>query len=133
MHVNTKRWHSGKESTCHCRRCKRRRFNPWVRKMPWRRAWQPTPVFLSGESHGQKSLESYSQRVPRCQTRLNTHARYKVLCKPQPIENKFFFKEAPVNISPLIKKKTSSFSLTSDLTLLRLSCSRATSLFLTVN
>ena len=27
------------------------RFNPWVRKIPWRRAWQPTPVFLPGESH----------------------------------------------------------------------------------
>ena len=28
----------------------------WVRKIPWRRAWQPTPVFLPGESHGQRSL-----------------------------------------------------------------------------
>ena len=36
-------WLSGKESTCHCRRCQ---FDPWVRKMPWRRKWQPTPVFL---------------------------------------------------------------------------------------
>ena len=33
----------------------RRGFGPWVRKMPWRRAWQPTPVFLPGESHGQRS------------------------------------------------------------------------------
>ena len=32
------------------------RFNPWVGKIPWRRAWQPTPVFLPGESHGQRSL-----------------------------------------------------------------------------
>ena len=32
---------------------------PWVRKIPWRRAWQLTPVFLSGESHGQRSLVSY--------------------------------------------------------------------------
>ena len=31
-------------------------FHPWVRKIPWRRAWQPTPVFLPGESHGQRSL-----------------------------------------------------------------------------
>ena len=30
------------------------RFNPWVRKIPWRRKWQPTPVFLPGKSHGQK-------------------------------------------------------------------------------
>ena len=32
------------------------RFSPWVRKIPWRRAWQPTPVFLPGESHGQRRL-----------------------------------------------------------------------------
>ena len=31
-------------------------FDPWVRKIPWRRAWQPTPVFLPGEAHGQRSL-----------------------------------------------------------------------------
>ena len=35
-------------------------FNPWVGKIPWRRAQQPTPVFLPGESHGQKSLAGYS-------------------------------------------------------------------------
>ena len=35
-------------------------FNPWVRKIPWRRAWQPTPVFLAGESHGQRNWEGYS-------------------------------------------------------------------------
>ena len=34
-------------------------FDPWVRKIPWRRAQQPTPVFLPGESHGQRSLEDY--------------------------------------------------------------------------
>ena len=36
--------------------------NPWVGKIPWRRAWQPTPVFLPGESHGQRSLVGYSPR-----------------------------------------------------------------------
>ena len=35
-------------------------FNPWVRKIPWRRAWQPIPVFLPGESHGRRSLVGYS-------------------------------------------------------------------------
>ena len=40
--------------------CKRPRFDPWVRKIPWRRAWQPTLVFLPGESHGQRSLAGYS-------------------------------------------------------------------------
>ena len=47
---------SGKEPACQCRRCKRHMFNPWVRKIPSRRAWQPTPVFLPRESHGQRSL-----------------------------------------------------------------------------
>ena len=41
-------------------RCKRCWYDLWVRKIPWRRAWQPTPVFLPGESHGQGSLEGYS-------------------------------------------------------------------------
>ena len=36
------------------------RFNPWVRKIPWRRKWQPTPVFLPEKSHGQRSLAGYS-------------------------------------------------------------------------
>ena len=41
---------------------RRPRFNPWVGKFPWRRAWQPTPVFLPGESHGLRSLAGYSPR-----------------------------------------------------------------------
>ena len=51
---------SGKEPACQCRTCKRGRFDPWVGKIPWRRAWQPTPVFLPGKSHGQRSLVGYS-------------------------------------------------------------------------
>ena len=50
-------WLSGKESACQCRR---HEFDLWVRKIPWRRTWQPTPVFLPGKSHGQRSLESRS-------------------------------------------------------------------------
>ena len=38
----------------------RRGFDTWVRKIPWRRKWQPTPVFLPGESHGQRRLAGYS-------------------------------------------------------------------------
>ena len=38
---------------------KRHGFNPWIRKIPWRREWQPTSVFLPGESHGQRSLSGY--------------------------------------------------------------------------
>ena len=51
---------SDKEPACQFRRCKRCRFNPWVKKIPWRRAWQPTPVFLPREFHGQRSLAGYS-------------------------------------------------------------------------
>ena len=51
---------NGKEPSWQYRRLKRCRFDPWVRKIPWRRAWQPTPVFLPGESHGQRSLAGYS-------------------------------------------------------------------------
>ena len=47
---------SGKEPTCQCKRHKRCRFDPWVQKIPQRRTWQPTPVFLPGESHGLRSL-----------------------------------------------------------------------------
>ena len=51
------RWLSGKESVCQCRKC---RFYPWVGKIPQRNKWQPTPVFLPGKSHGQRSLVGYS-------------------------------------------------------------------------
>ena len=51
---------SGKESAYQCRRHKGCGFDPWVGKMPWRRAWQRTPVFLPGESRGQRSLAGYS-------------------------------------------------------------------------
>ena len=51
---------SGKEPACQCRRRQRCRFNPWVRKIPWRSAWQPTPVSLPGEFQGQRSLVGYS-------------------------------------------------------------------------
>ena len=45
-----------------CLQCRRPGFDPWVGKIPWRRKWQPTPVFLPGESHGQRSLVVYSPR-----------------------------------------------------------------------
>ena len=65
---------SGKEPACQCRRHKRHRFDPWVRKIPWRRAQQPTPVFLPGESQGQRSLESMEpQRIRHDRSDLATH------------------------------------------------------------
>ena len=51
---------SGKESACQGRRCKRHRFDPWVGKIPQRRKWHPTPVFLPEKFHGQKSPSGYS-------------------------------------------------------------------------
>ena len=50
-------WLSDKESSSQCRR---QEFDPWTGKSPWRRKWQPTPVFLPGKSHGQRSLMGYS-------------------------------------------------------------------------
>ena len=57
---------SGKESTS---QCKRHGFHPWVRKIPWSRKWQPTPVFLPGKSHGHRSLVGQS---PCAQKELDT-------------------------------------------------------------
>ena len=51
---------SGKESTCQCRRHKRYGFDPQVGKTPWSSKWYPTPVFLPGKFHGQRSLVGYS-------------------------------------------------------------------------
>ena len=53
---------SGKEPTRQCRRWKRCGLDSWVEKIPWRRAEQPTPVFLHGESYEQRSLVDYSPR-----------------------------------------------------------------------
>ena len=54
---SSSRWHSGKESTCKCRKCG---FNPCSRNTPWRNKWQPTPVFLSVNPHGQRNPAGYS-------------------------------------------------------------------------
>ena len=72
------RWLSGKEPTCQCRGRKRCRFDPWVRKIPWRRAWQTTPVLLPWESGGQRS---YSPWIAESWTRPNifTHIQ-KPIC-----------------------------------------------------
>ena len=53
---------SGKESACQWQRHKRCGFDPWVRKIPWRRKWQPTLVFFPEKSRGQRSLVGYSPR-----------------------------------------------------------------------
>ena len=51
---------SGKEPACKSRRHKRSGLDPWMGTVPWRKTWLPTPVFLPGEFHGQRSLAGYS-------------------------------------------------------------------------
>ena len=71
---------SGKEPACQCRKYKRCKFDPWVRKISWSRSWQPILVFLPGESHGQRHQASGPHTVhgvSKSHTRLkrlSTHA-----------------------------------------------------------
>ena len=58
-------------------------FNPWVGKIPWRRKWPPTPVFLPGESHGQRSLEGYSPWGRRVGHDWGDLACTMYVCQPQ--------------------------------------------------
>ena len=67
---------SGKEPSCQWRRHQRCRFDPWVKMIPWRRAWQPTTVILPGKFHGQRSLAGYSpwgHKQMDTTERLSTH------------------------------------------------------------
>ena len=67
------RWHSDKECACQCRRCGFDR----VRKIPWRRKWQPTAIFLPAEAHGLRNLEGYSLwGCKRVGKQLSMHAWY---------------------------------------------------------
>ena len=70
---------SCKEPACQYRNHKRRGFDPWVRKIPWKRAWQLTPVFMPEESSGQRSLWALVHRVAKSQTQLtslSTHTQH---------------------------------------------------------
>ena len=70
MHLDFKKWlqvfllfgdfPGGSDSKSVCLQCRRPRYDPCVRKIPWRRKWQPTPVLLPGKSHRQRSLVGYS-------------------------------------------------------------------------
>ena len=64
------RWDLGKEFSCQSRRC---RFDTWVRKIPWWKKWKPTPIFLPGKSHQQRSLLGYSQWCHRVEHNWETH------------------------------------------------------------
>jgi len=54
--------------------CRRRRFNPWVGKIPWSRKWQPTPVSLLGKLHEQRAWQDIVHGVTKNRTQLSTHA-----------------------------------------------------------
>ena len=67
-------------------------FDPWIGKIPWGRKWQPTPVFLPGKSHGQRSLPGYSPRGHkrvRCNWATIQHQQ-QCLCLPFPLESVFW-------------------------------------------
>ena len=73
-----------------CLQCRKPEFNPWMRNISWRRKWQPTPVFLSGESHGQRSLVGYSlwghkesDRTECLALLFRFHSRFTMLCSFQ--------------------------------------------------
>ena len=68
---------SDKEPACQCRRHKRCEPHPWVRKILWRRRWQPTPVFSPGEFHGQRSLAGYVYGVAESRTRLKGRSTHR--------------------------------------------------------
>ena len=57
-------------------------FEPWIRKIPWKRKWQPAPVFLPGKSHGQQTLVGYSPwgRKELDMTKVTEHTKEKPTC-----------------------------------------------------
>ena len=61
-HRRASRWYSGKESACQCRRCQRRGFDPWVRKIPWKRNGNPLQYPCLENPHGHRNLAGYSPR-----------------------------------------------------------------------
>ena len=65
--------------------CRKAAFDPWVGKIPWRRKWQPTPVFLPGKSHGERNLAGYSPWVTKSQTWLSYWAHAHILKSVQPL------------------------------------------------
>ena len=82
------RWLSGKEPTCWCRR---HEFEPWIREIPWRRKWQPTPIFLPVKSHGQRSLVGYCNKslAQLSDATTTTFIPYSTQPAPQPSQDYF--------------------------------------------
>ena len=75
MHIQPlPRWLSGKQSACQCRRSKRLGFDPWLRKNPFWRKWQPIPVFLLENSMDREAWRTIVHGVAKSWLRLSTHA-----------------------------------------------------------
>ena len=85
IHMGLPRWCSDTEPAYQCRRLRRHRLDPWVGKTPWRKKWQPTPLFLPEKFHRQRSLMGYSPwgcKEPDTTEQLSMHAqdRYISIC-----------------------------------------------------
>ena len=90
-----------------CLQCRRPGFDPWVGKIPWRRKWQPTPVFLPGKSHGQRSLVGYrpwGRKESDTTERLHFHFQDLFLAKVKDFS--VVFKIVRVEIQTYIHKYT---------------------------
>ena len=66
------KWFSGKECSCQCRRRERLEFSPWVRKIHWRRKWQPTPALLPGKFMDRGAWRAIVHAVAKSRTGLST-------------------------------------------------------------
>ena len=90
------------------------KFDPWIGKIPWRRKWQLTPVFLPGESHGQRSMAGYS---PRGRKELDTTERLTLLLsregKAKSQRNIERGSQNEINYQPLIILLTHAFTYSS--------------------
>ena len=95
-----------KESPCQGRRCRRRRFDYRVRKIPWKTKWQPTPVFFPGKAHGQRSLAGYS---PKGHKELDTTERLCIHAKTNKEYLRFMFREYLNMSSQLLRFGTRIF------------------------
>ena len=102
-----------------CLQCRRPRFDSWVGKIPWRRKWQPAPVFLPEESYGQRSLAGYSRWGRKSQAGLKPPPQHSFLietCSTVGTEGKFLsivkatYEKPTMNIILSDERLESSFS-----------------------
>ena len=94
-----------KNPGCQFRRHMRCRFNPWVRKISWRRARQPTPIFLPGECQGQRSLAGYSSwNLKRVRHDWSDLALMHATCQDEPWSSKTFYSQSGLGTSSIGKE-----------------------------